>query len=40
MKEGLNDKAPNMRVNLLNWIGKHVDQKTEDKGGECPERTK
>jgi hypothetical protein len=24
IKEGLNDKCPNMRVNLLNWIGKCV----------------
>ena len=27
VKEGLGDKAPTMRSNLLNWIGKHVDQK-------------
>lgn len=32
LKEGLADKAPNMRVNLLNWVGKHVDQKAQDKG--------
>ena len=40
VKEGLGDKAPNMRCNLLNWIGKHVDKKTEDKGGECPDKTR
>ena len=40
VKEGLNDKAPNMRCNLLNWIGKYVEQKSEEKGGECPEKTR
>lgn len=29
---GLGDKAPNMRCNLLNWIGKHIESKIEDKG--------
>jgi DNA-binding transcriptional regulator GbsR (MarR family) len=29
VKEGLGDKAPTMRCNLLNWIGKHVDYRTE-----------
>lgn len=24
VKEGLNDKVPNMKVNLINWIGKFV----------------
>ena len=24
IKEGLNDKVPNMKVNLINWIGKFV----------------
>ena len=28
VKEGLGDKAPNMRSNLLNWIGKHTEQKS------------
>ena len=36
VKEGLGDKAPTMRCNLLNWIGKHVEHKIEEKGGECP----
>ena len=27
VKEGLNDKVPNMKVNLINWIGKFVEQK-------------
>jgi len=40
VKEGLIDKAPNMRCNLLNWIARHVEQKAEEKGGECPEKTK
>ena len=40
VKEGLADKAPNMRVNLLNWISKHIDQKAEDKGGEVPEKSR
>lgn len=30
--EGLCDKAPNMKVNLLNWIAKHVEKKTEETG--------
>ena len=29
IKEGLGDKAPNMKVNILNWIGKHVDSKAQ-----------
>lgn len=29
-----------MRCNLLNWIGKHVDQKCEEKAGQCPEKTR
>ena len=37
---GLGDKAPTMRCNVLNWIGKHVDQKCQEKGGECPEKTR
>jgi hypothetical protein len=24
VKEGLADKAPNMRINMINWIGKYV----------------
>jgi hypothetical protein len=36
VKEGIVDKAPNMRCNMLNWIGKHIEQKMEEKGGECP----
>ena len=39
VKEGLADKAPNMRINLLNWIGKYVEQKVEEKG-ECPDKVK
>ena len=31
LKEGLQDKAPNMRVNLINWIGKFVERKVEEK---------
>ena len=27
VKEGLGDKAPNMKVNLINWIGKYVEKK-------------
>jgi DNA-binding transcriptional regulator GbsR (MarR family) len=27
VKEGLGDKAPNMKVNLINWIGKFVEKK-------------
>ena len=27
LKEGLHDKAPNMKVNLINWIGKYVEKK-------------
>jgi hypothetical protein len=37
---GLGDKAPTMRCNLMNWIGRHVEQKIEEKGGECPEKTR
>ena len=33
MKEGLTDKAPTMRINMLTWIGKYVEQKAEEKGG-------
>jgi hypothetical protein len=36
VKEGLADKAPNMRINMINWIGKYVEQKVEEKGGEVP----
>ena len=36
VKEGLADKAPNMRINMINWIGKYVEQKAEQKGGEVP----
>ena len=32
LREGLKDKAPNMKVNLINWIGKYVEKKTEEKG--------
>ena len=39
LKEGLGDKAPNMKVNLLNWIGKHVDLKAQEKG-EVPDKTR
>ena len=28
-----------MRINLLNWIGKYVEQKIEEKG-ECPDKTR
>ena len=31
VKEGLGDKAPNMKVNLINWIGKFVEKKIEEK---------
>ena len=24
IKEGLKDKAPNMKVNVINWIGKYI----------------
>ena len=40
IKEALGDKAPNMRVNVLNWISKHVDQKADEKGGEVPDKTR
>jgi hypothetical protein len=30
------DKAPTMRINLLSWLGKYVEQKIEEKGGEIP----
>ena len=39
VKEGLGDKAPNMRVNMINWIGKDIDAKIQEKG-ECPDKTK
>ena len=39
VKEGLTDKAPNMRVNMINWIGKDIDAKVQEKG-ECPDKTK
>ncbi|MCB0370974.1 MAG: hypothetical protein KDD45_16525 [Bdellovibrionales bacterium] len=29
-----------MRVNLLNWIGKHIDLRVEEDKGECPEKAK
>lgn len=32
VKKGLTDKAPNMKVNLINWIGKFVEAKAEEKG--------
>ena len=32
VKEGLGDKAPNMKVNLLKWIGKFI-EKRMDEGG-------
>ncbi len=38
IKEGLEDKAPNMRVNVINWIGKAVEIKVEEKG-ELPAKT-
>ena len=31
VKEGLGDKAPNMKVNIINWIGKFVEKKIEEK---------
>lgn len=40
VKEGFADKAPNMRINMLNWLGKYVEQKAEEKGGEIPDKTK
>jgi hypothetical protein len=40
VKEGLADKAPTMRINILIWIGKYVEQKVEEKGGEVPEKTR
>jgi hypothetical protein len=40
VKEGFADKAPNMRINMLNWIGKYVEQKVEEKGGDIPEKTR
>ena len=40
VKEGLGDKAPNMRCNLLNWIGKHVDQRCEENGGDGPDKAR
>lgn len=39
VKEGLGDKTPNMKVNLLNWIGKFVQKKVEEKD-EVPEKAK
>lgn len=27
VKEGLADKTPNMKINLINWIGKFVEKK-------------
>jgi hypothetical protein len=27
IKEGLQDKAPNMKVNVLNWISKFIETK-------------
>ena len=39
VKEGLGDKAPNMKVNLINWIGKFVEKKVEEKG-EVTEKAK
>lgn len=27
VKEALGDKAPNMKVNVINWIGKFVEKK-------------
>lgn len=32
VKEGLADKAPNMKVNLINWISKFAEIKIEEKG--------
>lgn len=32
VKEGLQDKAPNMKVNVVNWVGKFVEIKAEEKG--------
>ena len=37
VKEGLHDKAPNMKVHLIDWIGKYIEQKSEDKG-ELPDK--
>ena len=37
VKEGLGDKAPNMKVNLINWIGKFVEKKVEEKD-ELPDK--
>jgi len=25
-----------MKINLINWISKYVEQKIEDTGGNCP----
>ena len=32
VKEGLQDKAPNMKVNVINWVCKFVELKAEEKG--------
>lgn len=32
VKNGLKDKAPNMRSNIIVWIGKSIERKIEDKG--------
>ena len=29
-----------MRVNMINWISKHIDKKAEDKGGEVPDKSR
>lgn len=39
VKEGLGDKAPNMKVNIINWIGKFVEKKIEEKD-EVPDKAK
>lgn len=39
VKKGLGDKAPTMKVNLLNWIGKFVEKKVEEKD-EVPDKAK
>ena len=32
IKHGLKDKAPNMRLNIINWVGKFIEKKIQDKG--------
>ena len=38
VKEGLNDKNPNMKVNIMIWIERVLDRKAAENAGEIPQK--